>query len=124
MSDAPVVLIVDDVEDLRELRAVNFQSAGFETVTVADGADALEHLKTADPLPTVILIELLLPEVDGLEFLRQRAATDGLDAIPTIILTGVDDEETVAEAFELGADDYVTKPFSPKALIARVEHLG
>lgn len=122
MSASETVLIVEDDDDLRVLLEHTFSRVGYEVVAVADGAVALEYLEEADSPPDIIILDLLMPDVDGLAFLRQRADTNG--QIPTIVLTGVDDEETLAEAFELGADDYITKPFSPKELVTRANHLN
>lgn len=117
------VLIVEDDADLRELLAFNFKNKGFEIDTASDGAEALSLLEETSSLPDTIVLEILLPEVDGLELLRRCSERDRLSEIPTIVLSAVGDEDTVAEAYELGADDYLTKPFSPNELITRVRHL-
>lgn len=117
------VLIVEDDPDLRDLIAFNFESKGFEIDTADDGEEALALLEAANDLPDAIVLEILLPEIDGIELLRRCSSDDRLAAIPTIVLSAVGDEETVAEAYELGADDYLTKPFSPNELITRVTHL-
>lgn len=123
MSQKPLVLIVDDDQYLLELLEFNFDSEGYDVVCHGDGQEGLDYLRETNDVPDAIVLDLLMPDVDGMEFLRQRAEIDRLPQIPTIILTGIDDEETLAEAFELGVDDFVTKPFSPKALITRVNHL-
>lgn len=117
------VLIVEADSDLRELLGFNFENKGFTVETASDGAEALSYLEETNDLPETIVLEILLPEVDGLELLRQCGENDRLAGIPTIVLSAVGDEETVAEAYDLGADDYLTKPFSPNELITRVEHL-
>lgn len=117
------VLIVEDDSDLRELLAFNFESKGFDVETATDGVEALDLLSKSSDLPDAIILELLLPEIDGLELLRRCGGDDRLAEIPTIVLTAVGDEDTVAEAYELGADDYLTKPFSPNELITRVKHV-
>lgn len=122
MSASATVLIVEDDEDLRTLLEHTFSRNGYEVITATDGAEALEHLEGADTQPDLIILDLLMPEIDGLAFLRERRSRNG--KIPTIVLTGVDDEETLAEAYELGANDYVTKPFSPKELVTRAKHLN
>lgn len=123
MGDLPTVLIADEDTDLLQLLAFNFESEGFDTIKCEDGAEALAHLEETDTLPDAIIFELLMPDVDGKELLRQRRDSERLSAIPAVVLTGVDDEEMLEKAYELGADDYVTKPFSPNALITRVRHL-
>lgn len=117
------VLVVEDDPDLRELLAFNFESKGFAVETAGDGAEALTLLEETSDLPDAIVLEILLPDVDGLELLRRCGESERLAEIPTIVLSAVGDEDTVAEAYELGADDYLTKPFSPNELITRVEHL-
>ncbi|WP_157744246.1 response regulator [Halopenitus persicus] len=123
MSDIRTVLIVEDDDDLQQLLQFTFESNGFDVVVRNDGAEALEYLETADSLPDVIILDLLMPDVGGLDFLRRRSDFDRLAPIPTVMLSGVDDEERLAEAYELGVDDYVTKPFSPSELITRVTHM-
>jgi CheY-like chemotaxis protein len=123
MADISSVLIVEDDDDLQQLLQFNFESNGFDVVARDDGAEALAYLDETEILPDVIILDLLMPDVDGLDFLRKRADSERLASIPTVILSGVDDEDTLAEAYELGVDDYVTKPFSPNALITRVTHL-
>lgn len=124
MSDSQSVLLVEDDPDLQQLLEFTFENKGFDVAVADDGADALDYLEGADSLPDVIVLDILMPVIDGMEFLRRRAQDDTLASIPTVILTGLDDEDTLAEAYELGADDYVTKPFSPNALITRINHLS
>lgn len=123
MTDISSVLIVEDDDDLQQLLQFNFESKGFDVVARNDGAEALDYLEQTDTFPDVIILALLMPDVDGLDFLRQRSDSERLASIPTVMLSEVDDEDTLAEAYELGVDDYVTKPFSPNALITRVTHL-
>lgn len=122
MQDIKKVLVVDDDPELRDLLKFDFRTHGFDTVTVSDGAEALEYLQGASNLPDAIILDLLMPGVDGMTFLRKRFGTR-FDSIPVIVLTVVDELDTFREAFELGIDDYVTKPFSPPHLITRVEHI-
>jgi DNA-binding response OmpR family regulator len=117
------VLIVEDDPDLRDLLAFNFKSKGFEIDTADDGEEALALLEDANDLPDAIVLEILLPEIDGIELLRRCNSDDRLATIPTVVLSAVGDEETVAKAYELGTNDYLTKPFSPNELITRVTHL-
>lgn len=115
---ASKILIVEDEPDIVELLAYHLNQAGFETKAVANGRDALNQIKAN--LPDLILLNLLLPEVDGLEIcrlLKQDASTAG---IPVIILTAKGEEIDRIVGFELGVDDYITKPFSPREVVLRV----
>jgi DNA-binding response OmpR family regulator len=113
------VLVVDDEPDAVELVKFNLKGAGFDVVTAADGEEALTKARTV--LPDVIVLDLMIPEVDGLEvckILRRDPRTVG---IPIIMLTAKAAEIDRVLGLELGADDYVTKPFSPRELVARVK---
>lgn len=115
------ILVVDDEPDAVELIAFNLKSAGFEVVTAADGEEALKKARSV--LPQLIVLDLMLPEVDGLEvckILRRDMSTRG---IPIIMLTAKAAEIDRVLGLELGADDYLTKPFSPRELILRIKRL-
>ncbi|MEN9572941.1 MAG: hypothetical protein RL514_796 [Verrucomicrobiota bacterium] len=115
------ILVVDDEPDAVELIEFNLKSAGFEVVTAADGAEALKKARAS--LPDLIVLDLMLPEVDGLEvckLLRRDTATAG---IPILMLTAKAAEIDRVLGLELGADDYVTKPFSPRELMLRIKGL-
>jgi two-component system phosphate regulon response regulator PhoB len=115
------ILVVDDEPDAVELVEFNLKNAGFEVITAADGAEALKKARAT--LPDLILLDLMIPEVDGLEvckLLRRDAATAG---IPILMLTAKAAEIDRVLGLELGADDYVTKPFSPRELMLRIKGL-
>jgi DNA-binding response OmpR family regulator len=115
------ILVVDDEPDALELIEFNLKGAGYDVVTAADGEQALK--KARDLLPKLIILDLMLPEVDGIEvckILRRDQRTSG---IPIIMLTAKAAEVDRVLGLELGADDYVTKPFSPRELILRVKRL-
>ena len=115
---ASKILIVEDEPDIVELLAYHLNQARFETEAVSNGRDALNQIKAN--LPDLILLDLLLPEVDGLEIcglLKQDASTAGT---PVIILTAKGEEIDRIVGFELGVDDYITKPFSPREVVLRV----
>lgn len=117
----PTVLVVDDEPDALELIGFNLKAAGFDVVTAADGTEALK--KTRAKLPSLIVLDLMLPEIDGLEvckILRRDYTTSG---IPIIMLTAKASEVDRILGLELGADDYLTKPFSPRELVLRVKNL-
>jgi two-component system OmpR family response regulator len=110
------ILVVDDDPNLRGLVGLALERAGFAVVTAADGQVAL--MQAAREAPDLIVLDQGLPEVDGLEVCRRiRARSE----VPIIFLTARDDELDRIIGLELGADDYVTKPFSPRELVARVK---
>jgi two-component system phosphate regulon response regulator PhoB len=117
----PRILVVEDEPDVVELLEFNLRGAGFEVVSAEDGGEALK--KAREHTPALIILDLMLPEVDGLEvckILRRHPATA---AIPIIMLTAKASEIDRVLGLELGADDYVTKPFSPRELVLRVKAL-
>jgi DNA-binding response OmpR family regulator len=116
-SDADV-LVVEDEPDIRHLIAHHLEREGFRCREVATGAEALHAVRTA--IPDLLVLDLMLPDVDGLVVCRRLRADVGTAAIPIIMLTAKSDEIDRVVGLELGADDYVAKPFSPKELVARV----
>jgi two-component system phosphate regulon response regulator PhoB len=115
------ILAADDEPDALELIEVNLKSAGYEVLLAADGREALRKARAA--MPDLILLDVMLPEMDGLEVckaLRRDAATSRL---PIIMLTARAAEIDRVLGLELGADDYITKPFSPRELILRVKNV-
>jgi two-component system phosphate regulon response regulator PhoB len=117
----PRILVVDDEPEAVELVEFNLKQAGFEVVTAVDGAEALKKARSLSP--ALVVLDLMLPEVDGLEvckMLRRDAATA---AIPIVMVTAKAAEIDRILGLELGADDYVTKPFSPRELILRVKKI-
>jgi two-component system phosphate regulon response regulator PhoB len=115
------ILVVDDEADAVELIEFNLKAAGYEVLTAADGAQALSKAKQS--LPALVLLDLMLPEVDGLDVCRQLRADPATQSIPIIMLTAKSEEIDRVLGLELGADDYVTKPFSPRELVLRVKNL-
>ena len=109
------ILVVDDDARLRELVSIALERAGFAVVTAGDGQRALTH--AAREAPDLIVLDVGLPERDGFEVCRRIRATSD---VPILFLTARDDEIDRVLGLELGADDYVTKPFSPRELVARV----
>jgi DNA-binding response OmpR family regulator len=113
------ILVVDDEPEAVELLEFNLKQAAFDVIVAADGAKALKKARSA--LPSLIVLDLMLPEIDGLEvckMLRRDPATVG---IPIIMLTAKAAEMDRIVGLELGADDYITKPFSPRELVLRVK---
>ncbi len=110
------ILVVDDDPRLRELVAITLERAGYQVTTARDGQMALTNSMRENP--ALIVLDVGLPELDGLEVCRRiRARSD----VPILFLTARDDEIDRILGLELGADDYVTKPFSPRELVARIK---
>ncbi|HEU0027420.1 MAG TPA: response regulator transcription factor [Ktedonobacterales bacterium] len=120
MEQRPILLVEDD-DALRDTLAYNLRQDGYETLTAADGVTALE-LARAHPLALVIL-DVMLPRLDGLEVLRQLRARPETARVPVMMLTARVEESDIVVGLELGADDYVTKPFSWNEARARVRAL-
>jgi two-component system phosphate regulon response regulator PhoB len=112
------ILVVDDEPDLLELVRVNLRQAGFEVETAETGRAALERLRRSPP--DLVVLDLMLPDVSGTEICRRMRADAELAELPIIMLTARADEVDRVVGLELGADDYVTKPFSPRELTLRV----
>ena len=112
------VLIVDDEEDIQELVKLSLQREGYEVLTVATGDNALVVARSRQP--SLIILDLLLPGLAGLDVCKILKADPKTQAIPIIILSAKSEESDIVAGLELGADDYITKPFSAKVLVARV----
>ncbi len=115
------ILVVDDEPDAVELVEFNLKGAGFDVVTAGDGEEALKKARSF--APDLILLDLMLPEVDGLEVCKILRRDPATSAVPIIMLTAKAAELDRVLGLELGADDYVTKPFSPRELVLRVKNL-
>ncbi len=115
----PAILIVDDERDLLSLLDFNFRQAGFETLLAANGLEALQHLRRR--VPELILLDLMLPDVSGTEVCRMVKSDPRTRHVPVVMLTAKGEEVDKVVGFELGADDYVTKPFSVRELVLRVK---
>jgi two-component system phosphate regulon response regulator PhoB len=114
-----LILVVDDEEDLLELVAFNLERSGFTALKALNGRDAINI--ATEKLPRVIILDLMLPDVDGLEVFRTLRRNEKTATIPIVMLTARADEVDRIVGLELGADDYVTKPFSPRELVLRVK---
>jgi two-component system phosphate regulon response regulator PhoB len=113
------VLAVDDEPEILELLQYNLEKEGFIVTGVTTGENALAAARTK--LPDLIILDLMLPGVDGLEVCRRLKAEAPTRQIPIIMLTAKGSEADIVAGLELGAADYVTKPFSPRILTARVK---
>jgi two-component system, OmpR family, phosphate regulon response regulator PhoB len=114
---AAKVLVVEDEGEIRDLVSYTLESEGFAVLPAANGMEAFERL--ANETPDIVVLDLMMPAISGLEVLqtiRQKSA-----ALPIIILSALGNEENRVRGLQLGADDYMTKPFSPRELVARIQ---
>lgn len=111
------ILIVDDEEDILELLSYNLRKEGYDVTAVTTGEEALD-LAQRNP-PDLLLLDLMLPGIDGLDVCRELKSSERTRSIPIIMVTAKGEEADIVAGLELGADDYVTKPFSPRVLLAR-----
>ena len=112
---------MDDEPEAVELVEFNLKQAGFDVVTADDGAEALKKAKAM--LPALIVLDLMLPEIDGLEVCKLLRRDSATARIPILMLTAKAAEIDRVLGLELGADDYVTKPFSPRELVLRIKKI-
>jgi two-component system phosphate regulon response regulator PhoB len=117
----PKILVVDDEPEAVELVEFNLKQAGFDVVTAEDGAEALKKARAA--LPSLVVLDLMIPEVDGLEVCKILRRDPATAALPIIMLTAKAAEIDRILGLELGADDYITKPFSPRELVLRIRKI-
>ena len=113
------ILIVDDEEDILELVAYNLEQNGFQVEKAATGEAGLKAARSENP--GLIILDLMLPGINGLDICRLLKSDPDTKNIPIVMLTAKGEESDVVRGLELGADDYVTKPFSPKVLVARIK---
>jgi DNA-binding response OmpR family regulator len=114
----PDVLVIEDESDIRQLVVHHLEREGFRCRQAATGSEGLRAARAS--VPDLIVLDLMLPEVDGLEVCRRLRGEAATASVPIIMLTAKSDEVDRIVGLELGADDYVAKPFSPKELVARV----
>lgn len=113
------ILVVDDDPNIREVICFALAKAGYATVTAADGRQALSLCERERP--ALLVLDILMPEMDGIEVCRRLRADPARDHLPILFVSSKDDEIDRILGLELGGDDYVAKPFSPRELVARVK---
>ncbi len=114
-----MILVVEDDEDIQELIRYNLAQAGYRVTVTGSGEDGLKAAR--GKAPDLILLDIMLPGMDGLEVCRLLAAHDATRQIPVIMLTAKGEEADIVTGLQMGADDYITKPFSPRVLLARIK---
>ena len=115
------ILVIEDDKDIRELITFNLKNDGFNVITSIDGEEGLE--KTTFHNPDLILLDIMLPGINGFQFCSSIRKRKNFKDTPVIILTALGDEKNIVKGLEKGADDYITKPFSNKVLLARIKNV-
>ena len=115
------ILVVEDEPEIAQLVTHYLEKEGFRAITALNGFEALKKVK--EDKPDLVVLDLMLPELDGLDVCKRLRSTPNTAMLPIIMLTAKAEESDTIIGLELGADDYVTKPFSPKALVARIKSL-
>jgi len=118
---AQKVLVVDDEEPILELLKYNLEKGGYEVKTAIDGAKAVEIAKRF--LPDLVLLDIMMPKMDGVETCRQIKDIPEMEKTFVVFLTARSEEYSEVAAFDVGADDYITKPIKPRALMSRISAL-
>ena len=113
------ILVVDDEPDILNLLEYNLKRSGFQAILAKDGPEAIEAARANRP--DLVLLDIMLPDMEGTEVLRRLKSMEATASIPVIMLTAKGEEVDKIVGFELGAEDYITKPFSPRELILRVK---
>lgn len=113
------ILVVEDDEDIQELIRYNLAQAGYRVTLAGSGEDGLKAARTKPP--DLVLLDIMLPGMDGLEVCRLLASQDNTRHLPIIMLTAKGEEADIVTGLQVGADDYITKPFSPRVLLARIK---
>lgn len=113
-----LIVVIDDEEDIRELIRYNLSKDGFEVACAVSGEEGVALVQREKP--DLVILDLMLPGIDGLEVCRRLKADPVLNTIPIVMVSARGEEPDVVSGLELGADDYVSKPFSPRVLLARV----
>ncbi|GIE99754.1 hypothetical protein Ari01nite_72190 [Paractinoplanes rishiriensis] len=116
-----VVLVADDDADIRDLVAFKLEQAGFEVIAVEDGETALEQARSRNP--TLAVLDVSMPRMSGIDVCRMLRSDPATAGMLIIMLTARVQEQDVEGGFSAGADDYVTKPFSPRELVTRIQAL-
>jgi len=113
------IVVIEDEPDILEVIQYNLQREGYDVVSSMSGEDGLEKIEKGNP--QLVVLDLMLPEIDGIELCRKLKSDPLTQSIPIIMVTAKGEESDIVLGLGVGADDYVTKPFSPKELVARVK---
>jgi two-component system phosphate regulon response regulator PhoB len=119
MSVAKRVLIVDDEAPIREMIAVALEMAGYDCIEAENAQQA--HAAVLDQMPDMVLLDWMMPGTNGIDFARRLRRDETTANVPIIMLTAKSEEDNKVQGLEAGVDDYITKPFSPRELVARLK---
>jgi DNA-binding response OmpR family regulator len=119
MSAQPSVLVVEDDVHIAHVLSFMLERQGYRVTHVADGRAAVQHV-TAEPAPDLVLLDVMLPYVDGFEIVGLIRAQPGWEAVPVLMLTAKNTERDTVRALDAGANDFIIKPFQPQELLARL----
>lgn len=123
MSDqppAPAILVVEDDDHISQILKFMLERQGWRTLVATDGMAARKLVEEGQARPALILLDVMLPYIDGFELVRIVRATAGWESIPIVMLTAKNMERDIVRALDAGANDYIVKPFQPNELLARV----
>src|SRR5918995_5653442 len=121
MRDPPLILTVDDTPENLEILRMRLEAQGYEVVEAVDGEEGLA--KARELRPDLVLLDIMMPKRDGISVVREMKADADLRHIPVILVTAKADTKDVVEGLDAGGDDYLTKPFEHRALVARVRSM-
>lgn len=121
-NEKPVIMVVDDDPALQRLIVALLERAGFDPVSATSAKEAREIL-SKDPLPELLLLDIMLPEMSGIEYLQEIRAEERLEHLPVIILSALGNPEQIREGLDKGADRYLTKPYLANNLIRTVNEV-
>ena len=117
----PRILVVEDTPEIAYLIRFILERQGFQVDQRDDGREALQALD--QPAPDLVVSDIMLPYIDGIEFVQRIREREAWESVPVVILTARSSENDIVRAFDAGADDYVVKPFQPDELVARLQRL-
>lgn len=120
-SERPLILVADDEDDVRSLIVTQLAKSGYDVVEAVDGAQAMEL--ALDRRPALAILDVMMPGLNGYELTKRLRENQNTEEMPIIILTARAGARDVTQGFEVGADDYIKKPFSPRELRDRVEEI-
>lgn len=122
-SDNQAIFVIEDDEELGPLLKFIFERQGFTVTLFADGRSAARMIDVTPHPPALVLLDVMIPYANGYSTMSKMRHRQGWEAVPIVMLSGLSAEEDVVRAFELGANDYLTKPFQPAELLARAKRL-